>query len=436
MLVFVLEAQNDSNFEITRTSIAATLPQAQIVRVTQDAGCIMNATLEDKKACPEGWVLTLYAGDLLLSPFGNAVAGWMMEWPRDQGWLCITHPFLRQINQEHPQKNIILWRSEYLTSGWLGGFASREWLPFTHYVCLEKIEQATPPWRGCRRLSTDWLPGREVRSISPWERVNKEWELLSPLIACPTLPSAVESPLVTIALCTYNEAPYLYWAVRSVLLQTCSSWELIIVDDGSSDTTLEKLTFLECLDSRIRTVKNTHNAGKVHSLNQALKLARGTWLLELDTDDWLAADCLTVLLACVQHSAPEAGLWYGDYHEWVERYNGMLVYRGHVQSPQLLKQEALLEWARPLAPRLYQIEKLRQLGGWSTADPSQGRLYEDFELILRLLKSCSLVHVPYDLYHRRIRTNSITRRNAKAYSFWKEWAIRQHLHSGAEGGEG
>ena len=97
---------------------------------------------------------------------------------------------------------------------------------------------------------------------------------------------ARESGLVSIIMPSYNTASYIKDTIQSVLNQTYTNWELIIVDDCSTDNTDEVLS--EIHDKRIRYFKNEKNSGAAISRNKALREARGQWVAYLDSDDiWM-----------------------------------------------------------------------------------------------------------------------------------------------------
>lgn len=94
------------------------------------------------------------------------------------------------------------------------------------------------------------------------------------------------SGLVSIIMPSYNTAPYIREAIQSVLEQTYTKWELIIVDDCSTDNFDEVLS--EISDERIKIYKNKKNIGAAISRNKALRVARGQWIAYLDSDDlWM-----------------------------------------------------------------------------------------------------------------------------------------------------
>lgn len=90
-------------------------------------------------------------------------------------------------------------------------------------------------------------------------------------------------PLITIAMPIYNAGRYLRPAVVSILQQTLADWELIIIDDGSSDGATE--TIRDIRDSRIRILRDGSNRGLAARLNEAIDLARGRYFARMDQDD-------------------------------------------------------------------------------------------------------------------------------------------------------
>lgn len=90
-------------------------------------------------------------------------------------------------------------------------------------------------------------------------------------------------PLVSIGMPVYNCARTLDVAVRSILNQTFSDWELLVVDDGSTDETLNVAR--ACTDSRIRVFADGSHQGLVARLNQAVGLSRGKYFARMDGDD-------------------------------------------------------------------------------------------------------------------------------------------------------
>lgn len=97
--------------------------------------------------------------------------------------------------------------------------------------------------------------------------------------------------LVTIIMPSYNTASLIRNSIKSVQAQSYSNWELIIVDDCSTDNT-DQVVKPFLADGRIRYLKNEKNSGAAVSRNRALREARGRWIAFLDSDDLWVPDKL------------------------------------------------------------------------------------------------------------------------------------------------
>lgn len=89
--------------------------------------------------------------------------------------------------------------------------------------------------------------------------------------------------LVSIIMPSYNTADYITDSIRSIQAQTHKDWELIIVDDCSTDNSMEVIRSFN--EPRIKLLKNEKNSGAAVSRNYALREARGKWIAFLDSDD-------------------------------------------------------------------------------------------------------------------------------------------------------
>lgn len=100
----------------------------------------------------------------------------------------------------------------------------------------------------------------------------------------PTGNNLYSAPLITVAMPVYNAGPNLVPALLSVLIQTYSNWELLLIDDGSTDGALEKARAI-LADPRIKVMMDGENHGLTARLNQAIDLATGQFLARMDQDD-------------------------------------------------------------------------------------------------------------------------------------------------------
>lgn len=91
-------------------------------------------------------------------------------------------------------------------------------------------------------------------------------------------------PLISVVMPVFNAERYVQEAVQSILAQTITDFELIVINDGSTDGTLQLLQQLQAQDNRIVLVSR-ENRGLVATLNEGLALAQGQWIARMDADD-------------------------------------------------------------------------------------------------------------------------------------------------------
>lgn len=93
-----------------------------------------------------------------------------------------------------------------------------------------------------------------------------------------------DNPLVSVLITTYNSEKYIKDALESILNQTYSNLEIVIIDDASIDNTLEIIQSFK--DKRIKLFVNEKNLGVSENMNKGIKLSHGKYLAVMDSDDW------------------------------------------------------------------------------------------------------------------------------------------------------
>ena len=105
------------------------------------------------------------------------------------------------------------------------------------------------------------------------------------------------SPTISVCIPTYNGAAFLAETLASIAAQTFDNYEVLIVDDGSTDETLAIAEAYGATDARVRIVRNAERAGSsARNANQCLRHARGEWIKFLFQDDLMAPTCLEQML--------------------------------------------------------------------------------------------------------------------------------------------
>jgi glycosyltransferase involved in cell wall biosynthesis len=116
----------------------------------------------------------------------------------------------------------------------------------------------------------------------------------------------MDQPLVSVLMTAYNREKYIGEAIESVLASTYSNFELVIVDDASSDRTVEIAKRYAARDGRIKLHVNERNLGQFANRNLAARLSTGKYLKYLDSDDLLYPTGLDVLVSMMERF-PDAG---------------------------------------------------------------------------------------------------------------------------------
>ncbi|MEO6053817.1 MAG: glycosyltransferase [Chthoniobacterales bacterium] len=211
--------------------------------------------------------------------------------------------------------------------------------------------------------------------------------------------TSTEAPFVTVLMPVFNAAPFLRRSIESVLYQDFSDFELLIVDDGSTDDSISIIRSFT--DSRIRLLQLPKNLGFVEALNHGLANARAPWIARQDADDLSRRDRLREQVNLLM-TDPEIDLLYSD----ARLINDLSSYRGILCSPQ---SESLLRWdlcfrnAIPHSSVFFRRDTVfDKLGGYRRDNVSA-----DYDLWTRLLanghaKKCEGALVSYRLHTRSI----------------------------------
>lgn len=228
-------------------------------------------------------------------------------------------------------------------------------------------------------------------------------------------------PLVSIVMPCYNAAAHLPGSVASIQAQTRDNWELIAVDDGSTDSTLAWLR--QQTDSRIRVLTQS-NQGVSLARNTGLQAATGEFLAFLDADDTWDPRFLDKMLRALE-TRPDAVLAYCGWQNL-----GLAGGRGKPFVPpdyeNASKTETLFAGCRwPIHAALVRRQAVVQAGGFDITL----HYAEDYALWLRIALSEPIVRVPEVLsfYHFHGNTQASANHARSALQFWQ--AQRRFLAS-------
>lgn len=205
-------------------------------------------------------------------------------------------------------------------------------------------------------------------------------------------------PKVTVYMPTHNYGRYLDHAVESVFAQSMKDWELIIIDDGSTDDTPERVKKYEGMP-RVRVIRQSRKGLSV-SNNIALRLANGRYLMRLDADDYLDENALLVMSSVLDRK-PDVGLVYPDY--WLVDDDGEILEA--VRRKKIGPEARLLDLPAHGACTLFRKECLVELGGYEESIPCQ----DGYDLWLRFIERFKPDNVNVPLFYYRQHEGSLTK---------------------------
>ena len=211
------------------------------------------------------------------------------------------------------------------------------------------------------------------------------------------------SPSVSVIMPVFNVAAYVEEAVRSILEKTFSAFELILIDDGSSDETPAILDRLAGRDARIRLVHQT-NAGLVAALNLGLSLARGRYVARMDADDRAYPERLAEQFAFLEKHPEVAVL--GGSARLMDRA-GRMIGQWRLPTTDLDLKALLRSGASPFIHSTVMLRRdvLAAAGGYAAGPYLDA---ENFELWNRLSRTQNLANLPAILLDYRVHGQSVS----------------------------
>lgn len=214
----------------------------------------------------------------------------------------------------------------------------------------------------------------------------------------------METPAISIVMSAYNAASFLKECIDSILTQTFEDFELIVVDDGSTDHSVEIIQ--SYTDTRIRLIKSEHNY--IQSLNKGIGLAKGKYVARMDADDIMFPERLEEEFNFMEEH-PDIDVCGSD----VKVFNGQGIYPLPM-STEHNDIAAIMVIRCPFyhPTVMLRMEKIRNLffaNGRCCLYDAQYKYGEDYALWVKLLKhNFRFGGIPKALLHYRISNQQIT----------------------------
>jgi glycosyltransferase involved in cell wall biosynthesis len=201
------------------------------------------------------------------------------------------------------------------------------------------------------------------------------------------LPTAPAAPVVSAIMCAYNTAPYIGAAIDSLLAQTLPNWELIVVDDGSTDSTPDVLK--QYVDPRIRTIRCDRNRGRSIARNLAVEQARGRYIAICDSDD-ISVPTRFALQAAYLDAHPDVDVVSAQVAHFTGSSTPTVVVRFPLTSARIRERLARRRMGLAHGASMLRVEAFRRYGGYCP----DVLLAEDLELFCRMADRCTFASLP------------------------------------------
>lgn len=214
--------------------------------------------------------------------------------------------------------------------------------------------------------------------------------------------SGTESPAISVLLSVYNAEKYVAIAIESILNQTFADFELVVIDDCSSDSSWEIVQNYTRQDKRIVALKNEVNLGGCKTLIKGLTLCKGKYYARLDNDDWSYPDRLEKQFNFME-SHPEVGI-VGGTMEIINERGEVIGKRKYNLSDHEIRKK-IFRYS-PFSHPLVMIRKsiIDKVGGYN---PSYAPA-DDYELYFRIGRVASFANLADVLLQYRTTPGSIT----------------------------
>ena len=287
---------------------------------------------------------------------------------------------------------------------------SLSWLrcPFGVQIEQELSQEMLP--NGGRHPLVSWVEHREPPGLPDLHSMTTRYD-----------ESTMAMPAVTVLTAVYNGEQYLRDAIRSVLSQSFTDFEFLIVDDGSDDGTSEILRTYATLDSRIRVLRNHRNIGLTGSLNRGLSESKGEYIARLDADDVANADRLQKQVDYLDvHSAVTL---LGTWAELVDEAGSVLSIWRVPESHDALRWLLCFNNVFAHSSVMFRRETAARLEGYSL----DCKRSQDYEFWLRFARESRIACFPAPLVKIRRHGASITATDSASQVETHNRVARQYL---------
>lgn len=225
----------------------------------------------------------------------------------------------------------------------------------------------------------------------------------------------MSTPTISVVVPTYEAAPYVERAVSSILAQTFQDFELVVVDDGSCDDTVDLVESID--DDRIRVIVRENETGITSALNRGIEESNGRYIARHDADDWSAPRRFEIQVRTLESNPELALVGTGAY--LVDERGDVFARRRVLERPSLSDLRSHNEFVHGTV--LMRRDALEAVDGYDEWFETA----EDYDLWLRLADRYTVGNVDRPLYYFRQHDSSVYGRDLERLKLYHHLAVRR-----------
>ncbi|MEH7590355.1 glycosyltransferase family A protein [Priestia megaterium] len=220
-------------------------------------------------------------------------------------------------------------------------------------------------------------------------------------------------PSISVIIANYNMAEYVEIAINSCFLQSSPIDQILVIDDGSTDHSYKQLEKWNYAPN-FRLLKK-ENGGKARALNDLIPYIQTKFVIELDADDWLDPNAISVIREYLAVLPEDVAVLYGNLKNWRQTSLGDIYYRTVKKGKPVKSHQELINYNFPLGPRIYRTSSLKESNGFPVLE------FEDVAILNKLLKNNRLLYQDFTVYNVREHKLSFTRKSKKNHPKWSDF---------------
>ena len=206
-------------------------------------------------------------------------------------------------------------------------------------------------------------------------------------------------PKISVVMAAYNEEQTIRSAITSILEQTFADWELIIVDDTSTDSTSTIVKEFQEKDQRIRLLVNQSNLGLAASLNRGIAIARGKYIARMDADDTSYPDRLHLQKEFLETNQEIAVV--GGNADLADELDNVIRSTKMPRTPEEINR-LIVKMCPLIHPSvMYRLDFIQKMGGYD----ERLRRKQDYDLWLRGIRTHNYANVGDTIIRYRFQTS-------------------------------